>query len=531
MIIIDYTHGSNPQKRFVSEAHSIIIGRSSPDQTVDLDLTPDNSVSRHHARLTWEHGAYWLVDLNSKAGTKINEHTLQAKTRLEPGDKVRIGLTLLEIFIPEEGILTNSISASIPPAELIITRKMGTSSLDAARHRLLALYELGISLGTLNAVEPLLQTVAEHLRRIILDAQRVVILLQEGEELHPKVWVPENTKPPISLNLAKLAIDKQEAFTWRHGTEGETGQLFDSVIRHGTQAAMYVPLIWKEEVMGIIFVDNIQKQSAFDEDDLRLLMAMANQVAMFIKNHRLQQDLLHQEVIRSNLLRQFSPQIAERIEQLLKDRNDLRLGGERAEPVTILTSDVRGFTALTAHMEPNEVVQMLNELFSVCIPIIFKYNGAVDKYVGDAILAVFGSPEPDEDQWDKAVQAALEMQAAIHKLGQERERKKLAVCQVGIGVHTGAVLHGFIGSEERMEYTIIGDAVNRASRYCDGAGPGEIIISQAVFDQVTHPIETEPKIIPSKHPETEDDLNAYVVTGLSRRPETPPANNESQLLL
>jgi adenylate cyclase len=235
---------------------------------------------------------------------------------------------------------------------------------------------------------------------------------------------------------------------------------------------------------------------------------------MFVKNHALQQDLRHQEVIRSNLLRQFSPQVAGRLEGLLKESGNLRLGGKRADPVTILTSDVRGFTSLSAEMEPNELVEMLNDLFGVCIPIIFKYNGTIDKYVGDAILAVFGSPDPDEHQWENAVRAAIAMQAAINELDKERRAQGLPVCQVGIGIHTGAVLHGFIGSEEHMEFTVIGDAVNRASRYCDGAGSGEIIISQAVYEHVSDLVEVVPKIIKPKHPDTESDLKAYLVTDI-----------------
>jgi adenylate cyclase len=218
------------------------------------------------------------------------------------------------------------------------------------------------------------------------------------------------------------------------------------------------------------------------------------------------------------LLRQFSPQVAERLEGMLREGDYLRLGGgERAEPVTILSSDVRGFTALSAQMEPHEVVAMLNELFSVCIPIIFKYKGTVDKYVGDAVLAVFGSPDPDDHQWENAVWAALEMQEAIADLGEDRASRGLPVCQVGVGIHTGAVLHGFIGSEEHMEYTVIGDAVNRATRYCDGAGPTEVVISESVYEHVSDMVEVEPKTIKSKHSDTEGDLEAYLVKG-SQKP-------------
>ena len=168
--------------------------------------------------------------------------------------------------------------------------------------------------------------------------------------------------------------------------------------------------------------------------------------------------------MRANLLRQFSPQVAER---LLRHRGCLRLGGERSE-VTVLCSDVRGFTNLTKDMDPDEVVEMLNAYFARLIPIIFAHNGTVDKYVGDAILAVFGSPEPDVQHHEKAVRAAVGMQAAMREVNTERTARGLTICGIGIGVHCGQVLHGFIGALERMEFTVLGDAVNRAARYCDG---------------------------------------------------------------
>jgi adenylate cyclase len=280
---------------------------------------------------------------------------------------------------------------------------------------------------------------------------------------------------------------------------------------------MYAPLIWHGEVLGIVCVDNYIVDDAFTDDDLHLLMAMASQAAMFVKNHRLQENLLHEKVVRSNLLRQFSPQVASHLEKLLRSPERLGLGGERVEPVTILNSDVRGFTALSARLEPREVMEMLNQLFGVCIPIIFKYYGTVDKYIGDGILAVFGSPNPDPkgDQWANAVRAALEMQQAVRKVGKEWKTMGRPVYEIGIGIHTGPVLQGFIGSAEQMEYTVIGDTVNRASRYCYGAGRGEIIISSAVYQHVAGLVDVVRKTIKSKHPDTEPDLEAYLVKGFS----------------
>ena len=517
MIIVDCSYPPHPTKRFETNLASVTIGRSAPDGPVDLDLSPDNTVSRSHACLTFENNAYWIEDLNSRYGTWLNDEKITAKTRLMPGNQIKLGQTLLEVFVPEAGVLASSVSAAESTPNLLLRPDPDLESLEANRQRLGAFYELGMAMGSTEKVEPLLKTVVEHLCTVISDAQRGALLLLDGQELTAKAFVPEKLKPTVSLSLARFAIEKQEAFTWRRGAGGKTGMLSDSVILHGTQSAMYAPLIWQGDVLGVVFVDNFMTRKAFDHDDLRLLMAMANQAAMFVKNHSLQRDLRHQEVIRSNLMRQFSPQVAERLESWLRDTSHLRLGGKRADPATILTSDVRGFTNLSAEMEPNEVVGMLNELFGACIPIIFRYNGTVDKYVGDAILAVFGSPDPDEHQWENAVRAAFEMQEAIQKLGKAQAERGLPVWQVGIGIHSGAVLHGFIGSEEHMEYTVIGDTVNRASRYCDGAGPDEIIISPTVFENVADLVEVEPKVIKPKHPDTESDLEAYVVKGIISR--------------
>jgi len=165
-------------------------------------------------------------------------------------------------------------------------------------------------------------------------------------------------------------------------------------------------------------------------------------------------------------------------------------------------------------MQPDDVVRMLNEIFDAFVPIIFENDGIVDKYVGDSVLAVFGSPEKDENQCEKAVRTALEMQKAVRKLSEGRKVRRLLVFDVGISIHTGEVIHGFIGSSERLEYTVIGDTVNRASRYCAGAGPGEIIISQSVYERIYHLVKVKPKTNRTKHPDVEPDLHAYIVTGL-----------------
>jgi adenylate cyclase len=265
------------------------------------------------------------------------------------------------------------------------------------------------------------------------------------------------------------------------------------------------PLKVKQENRGSLLLVSDQPIT-YEAHDLKLLIVLASQAATAIENAHLHLKILQEELIRANFLRQFSPKVADK---LVKRSSHLQLGGELVAPITLLVSDVRGFTALSANLDPAEVVSRLNRMFGLLIPIIFEHDGTVDKYVGDAILTVFGSPEPDDNQWIKAVKTGLEMQRAMRELGFGWE--------IGIGIHTGAAIHGFIGSSARMEYTVIGDTVNRVSRLSDGAKGGEVVISQAVYQKISHDItvQPQPRIVKTKHPETETDLEAYVVLGIN----------------
>lgn len=158
-------------------------------------------------------------------------------------------------------------------------------------------------------------------------------------------------------------------------------------------------------------------------------------------------------------------------------RGEIRLGGETRE-VTVLFADIVSFTSLTEGMEPQMVIELLNESLGRLGEIVEEHGGFVDKYVGDGLMAVFGAPAAQPDAPARAVSAALDMQEAMARLNRLREPRGEPAIRLAIGIHTGLAVAGNMGSPERLNYTVLGETVNLASRLCDDAGAGEILISE-----------------------------------------------------
>lgn len=180
----------------------------------------------------------------------------------------------------------------------------------------------------------------------------------------------------------------------------------------------------------------------------------------------------------------FKKYVSENIvDELLHNETSLELGGTQSE-VCVLFCDIRGFTSLSEKMKPSDVVYLLNSYFEAMIDVVFANNGTLDKIIGDELMVLYGVPLKSENDCQSAVNSAKEMLKALEKFNQENTKHDLPKLEVGIGVNHGKVVSGNIGSERQMNYTVIGDSVNLAARLCSHARPGEIVISESVFQRL-----------------------------------------------
>jgi adenylate cyclase len=187
--------------------------------------------------------------------------------------------------------------------------------------------------------------------------------------------------------------------------------------------------------------------------------------------------------VRSNFERYFAPQLAARIAGSVEAS---RLGGDK-RTVAVLFSDIRGFTALSETMNPDAMATLLTEYFTEMVECVFRHDGTLDKFIGDAVMAQWGAPLGNPDDADRAMGAALDMMKALDALNDRWRAQGRPTLEIGIGLNYGEAFAGNIGSERRLEFTVIGDTVNTASRLCAAADGGEILLSDEMRRALSHP--------------------------------------------
>jgi adenylate cyclase len=469
------------------------IGRIAPNEIILSDM----SISRSHAEIIKEKDAYFIRDKKSKNGTYVNG-TLITKARIKNGDRIKIGRVEFsflekpvgEIIFKQDAsreILdqSNTIIKSLDRTEhdLVDLRKRGKSL--TYEKKLAILYQIGRDINSILNLEKLLDKIIDSIFSVI-EADRVFLMLRDEKsgQLIPKIARDRKARVPSQIAVSRTIIDtclkNKQAILTADAFQDPRFQKGESIATFKIKSAMCVPLWIKDKIIGIIHVDNNLTAGVFKEDDLDLLSALANQSAIAIENARLYENVRSEVRLRSNLQRYLSPGV---VDKIMEESGEISLGGEKKE-VTILFADIRDFTGRAEKMDPAAIVEMLNEYFLQMTDLVFKYEGTVDKYIGDCLMAIFGAPFSHSDDPLRAVYCALEMQKQLKSLQEEWRREGREIFEVGIGINTGEVVAGNIGSTQRMEYTVIGDNVNIAERIEEVARGKQILISESTYQKV-----------------------------------------------
>ncbi len=497
----------------------------------DIMLTADG-VSRHHAHITCEDGALVLTDLGSLNGTYVNRKRVETCVlnhldEIWLGGKCRILFrddSVSDAAAPEASARAGSdrrLSESIHNIRAEMERvganmtMMGRQSpvqeqqddngrlspmlaaeemmrMSRAYRRLLALHKANqIILANFDLhtrLSDMMDVIME-----VLQADRGFVLLRDEKTESLTVHVArqmgrelEATSPSMGI-AGRAALDGEPVLMTDSASSEEFGAR-ESIIVNRITSAMCVPLKVEDHILGSIYVDTSNPQMRFVEEDLELFASLGLQAAMAVDNVRLHNQLVATEKRRGNLAR-FLPGAL--VEKLMNESKTLVLGGEKAH-VTTMFCDIRGASQLAESLAPQELVSLLNEHFTEMTEILFSHEGTLDKYIGDGIMAVFGAPIAAGDEEYRAVRAALEMQQRNRELNARRQAKGKPSIQFGIGIDSGDVISGYIGSPQRMDFTVVGDHVNTAKRFCDIAGAGEVVVGGQTWAAIEEWVEGKP---------------------------------------
>jgi adenylate cyclase len=308
-------------------------------------------------------------------------------------------------------------------------------------------------------------------------ADRGVIFLYEGQEHVPRCTRRRSggeAPVVVSSTILDHVTKTRSAVLTNDAAMDFAASKGKSMILNRISSAMVVPLIHNESLLGVLWLDS-EQLAVFNQKELELVTALAYQAAMFVENVLLAKKVETEIITRERFSRLLSPNLAQ---QVIAGKLDVKLGGQQLPDCTVFNSDIRGFTRMSDGASPQFIVDMLNEYFELMVEVLFKYEGTLDKFMGDGIMALFGAPVGHPDDPIRSVQTALEMMDALGTLNRKRIARNEAPLAIGIGIHTGPVVAGYVGSSKALSYTVIGDTANTSARLCGIAEAGQVIVSE-----------------------------------------------------
>jgi adenylate cyclase len=504
-------------------AGTTILGRASK---CDVCI-PDTSLSREHARFDVGPDGTFVTDMGSRNGTSVDGLAVTS-ARLKNGSLLRCGNVIFR-FEDDPVEVTSSAGAyedslrellDVGPAHEGTIRIKTASPEQRARKKLDILLAVSRILSSPEPIEKVLERVFDLLFQIF-DIDRAALLLADEAtgELAPRLSRAKRgdvdpATPIYSRQIVESAFAGQGGVISSDATLDPRFMEAGSVRITGIRSSMCVPLPSRTRTLGVLYVDHLSGSNRYGPEDLEFLAGFGAQAAVAIENGRLYARLEEEAVRRTSLLRFFPPSL---VGPLLSSAGS---GLETMDSnVTVLFSDISGFTSLSSQLTSREVVGLLNRYFPVMAEIVFRYEGTLEKYIGDALMAIWGAPIPRPDDADRAVAAAVEMQAAITRLN--ASRPNYSPLAIHIGLNSGPVTFGNIGSADYVQFAAIGDTTNVSSRICNVASPGEIVASGSTVACLTPGRWNLAALPPATVKGKDRPVNVYLVRGPSGT--RPPA--------
>lgn len=432
----------NNKREFILKGEKLTVGRATDNDII----IPDPLASRHHLEFFEEGNKVKVSDLNSSNGTYIDGENVEGTITFNTNQVLVVGKSKFVLKKLDDSF-----------EEEKDEKKIDDNS------SLFIINQLGKILLHTNTLNDLFESVLELITQIIQSEITYVFYYKEKQVVEDYVknvneplyhFVPS----PMLLEILKNLSEPQLFFD----------QNIIEKMEIDACCILVAPFISENKFLGgFILVNKFRETHEFNSADSDILNVVASMISIGIQVDMLRENIKQETIYRNNLERFHSPDVVNLILKQTSEKKEVALDVKKIE-TTIFFSDIKDFTPLSERLEPEELADLLNEYFDIMTNIIFKYHGSVNKYIGDAIMALFGAPFSYGNDPKFAVTAALEMLEELKVFNKRvAENKRISI---RIGINTGMVVAGNIGSKSRMEYTVLGDTVNVASRL-EGVAP------------------------------------------------------------
>jgi adenylate cyclase len=462
----------------------------------------DPWVSSMHAMFERRGDDFWIVDLDSRNGTWVNDTRIR-EAPLTPGMRLRFGKTVAEIrekverpdpaeLLGQKGAVVRYLSdlrqevnrarEGRPPHDTDPGTTPGPrlqTTPHASSRQVAVLTDIGRALVDAPGLEDCLAKILHTVAAAVRAECSSLLLMDDGGHMVPRVNEPPGSTPRVSETVVAAASQSRAGLLTLDAQQDLRFSASQSVIAQGIRSCLCVPIWADNRILGMLVLDR-SVVDPFTAEDLELVTVVGYQAALAIERERFLERATAVEEQRRKLLRHFAPDVASLIlSQEQADQDPLQASVR--ENVSVLFSDVQDFTGLTERLPPTELAALLRDYFRTMTEAIFEERGTLDKFVGDGVLAIFGAPVAQPDGALRAVRCAWKMRQRLAQLnaGLPPDRR----LAVRTGIQTGRVIAGNFGSPEQLEFMVVGDAVNVASRLQTLAAAGAVLVGGSTYQQ------------------------------------------------